>query len=179
MTDTQTSSIPPPPPNIEVTSNDLASSSGLSSSVERLVEVTRRLTVCNQLQCVLTNQGDELDASPNKGNSNTNEPIVPSEVQQVESSQPSPTQPDTLTSPEISSATDSASSEDISGRSPINSTKKWARLLGIPPEDIGDEEEFIVSFLFHLFLALISFLNAVVIWWHANIIFLLHYKAVV
>lgn len=129
------------PPNSSEVTEDLGVSSSLSSSVKRLVEIARRLTVCNQLESVLSNDSEDQIT---KGEEQTCETDGNVPLPEVNIESESPKAP---SSPEISSATDSASSENVSRRSPMHNTKKWARFLGISPEDIGDEEEFIVSLL--------------------------------
>ena len=123
--------VPARVPNIEVTEN-LSSNSHLSASVEHLVEVTRRLTVCNQLQSALENQSETLFTSD-----------VPSEVAEEEEIKPATGD---IHNPRAPSPHNLTGSDCTERQSPQCNTKKWARLLGISPEDIGDEEEFIVSF---------------------------------
>lgn len=124
-------------PDIEITEN-ISSTSHLSASVERLVEVTRRLTVCNQLESALESQEKSSGSVDCQRNISTSD--VPSELPIDELLKPS-TPPNSA----VSSTSNLASPDSTTRQSPQNSTKKWARLLGINPEDIGDEEEFIVS----------------------------------
>uniref|UniRef100_A0A5K3FMN1 RGS domain-containing protein n=1 Tax=Mesocestoides corti TaxID=53468 RepID=A0A5K3FMN1_MESCO len=115
---------------------DLTKSSHLSSSVERLVEVTRRLTVFNQLESALDDRSKGVDVVEDEREL-VSKSDVPTEEEGMES------YPKTLHLSETASATDLSSPDNSSRRSPNSSTKKWARLLGISPEDIGDEDEFI------------------------------------
>lgn len=132
--------VPVQVPNIEVTEN-LTSSSHLSASVERLVEVTRRLTVCNQLQSALESQNNATE-SPEDKLETASASDVPLELAEEEEIKPTT---GTAQSSETSSPCNLATPDGKTGQSPQYTTKKWARLLGISSEDIGDEEEFIVS----------------------------------
>nr|CDS18945.1 regulator of G protein signaling 3 [Echinococcus granulosus] len=130
--------VPVQVPNIEVTEN-LTSSSHLSASVERLVEVTRRLTVCNQLQSALNSQTDTTECPDDKYKTAPTSD-VPLELAEEERIKPTT---GTAHSSETSSTCNLATPDSKTGQSPQCTTKKWARLLGISSEDIGDEEEFI------------------------------------
>ncbi|VDM31970.1 unnamed protein product [Hydatigera taeniaeformis] len=137
MSESQTT-VPVQVPNIEVTEN-LTSSSHLSASVERLVEVTRRLTVCNQLQSALESQNDTA-GSPEDKRDTASTSDVPLELAEEEEIKPTT---ETAHSSEISSPCNLMTPDGKTGQFPQCTTKKWARLLGISSEDIGDEEEFI------------------------------------
>ena len=147
-------------PNIEITEN-LSSSSHLSSSVEHLVEVTRRLTVCNQLQSALENRSETCEYPRDECESRSTSD-VPSELADEEEIQPIT---DASRNPKSSSTFNLSGSDCTAHQSPQSNTKKWARLLGISPEDIGDEEEFIVSclneYFIYLFTSHIFILNAI------------------
>ncbi|KAL5963272.1 Regulator of G-protein signaling 3 [Taenia solium] len=130
--------VPVQVPNIEVTEN-LTSSSHLSASVERLVEVTRRLTVCNQLQSALESRNDTAE-SPEDKREIASASDVPLELAEEGEIKPATEAAHSL---DTSSACNLSTPDGKTGQSPQYTTKKWARLLGISSEDIGDEEEFI------------------------------------
>ncbi|KAM7542279.1 hypothetical protein Aperf_G00000007396 [Anoplocephala perfoliata] len=125
-------------PDIEITEN-LSSTSHLSSSVERLVEVTRRLTVCNQLQSALDCHTDTPTALDAECEQEVPPSDVPSELAEEDIKPTTDTEPSST----LSSSSNLASPNSTTRQSPQCNTKKWIRLLGISPEDIGDEEEFI------------------------------------
>lgn len=132
-------------PGIKVTEN-LSSTSHLSASVERLVEVTRRLTVCNQLQSALDCHTNPPTSPDFECDQEVPSSDMPSELREDKEIKPIT---DTDPSSALSSSSNLASPDSTTRQSPQCSTKKWARLLGISPEDIGDEEEFIVSRFLH------------------------------
>lgn len=128
-------------PDIEVTGN-LSSTSHLSASVERLVEVTRRLTVCNQLESALECQDSASETAHIHSQRKVPPTDVPSELTADDELKPTT---DIGPGSILSSSSNLTSPDSTTRQSPQSNTKKWIRLLGISPEDIGDEEEFIVS----------------------------------
>ncbi|VUZ55037.1 unnamed protein product, partial [Hymenolepis diminuta] len=126
-------------PDIEVTGN-LSSTSRLSASVERLVEVTRRLTVCNQLESALECQDNASETAHIDCQTKVPPTDVPSELTADDEFKPTTSiDPGSI----LSSSSNLTSPDSTTRQSPQSNTKKWIRLLGISPEDIGDEEEFI------------------------------------
>ncbi|KAM3186407.1 hypothetical protein ACTXT7_004381 [Hymenolepis weldensis] len=128
-------------PDIEVTGN-LSSTSHLSASVERLVEVTRRLTVCNQLESALECQDNASESAHLDCQRKVPLTNVPSELTADDELKPTA---DIGSSSVLSSSSNLTSPDSTTRQSPQSNTKKWIRLLGISPEDIGDEEEFIIG----------------------------------
>ncbi|VDO12251.1 unnamed protein product [Rodentolepis nana] len=126
-------------PDIEITEN-YSSTSHLSSSVERLVEVTRRLTVCNQLESALESHDNVSTSDQCVCQHKVSPTDVTSEL--VADKEPKPIS-DTGSSSTIFGSSNFTIPDSTTRQSPQSNTKKWARLLGISPEDIGDEEEFI------------------------------------